>query len=46
MSRSRRLQVLLPLLALLALWTLPSQAQVRRCTGPDGTAIYTDRRCG
>jgi hypothetical protein len=45
MSRSRRLQVLLPLLALLALWTLPSQAQVRRCTGPDGTAIYTDRRC-
>jgi hypothetical protein len=46
MSRSRRrLQILLPSLALLALWTLPSQAQVRRCTGPDGTAIYTDRRC-
>ena len=46
MSRSRRrLQILLPLLALLALWTLPSQAQVRRCTGPDGTAIYTDRLC-
>lgn len=46
MSRSRHLQVLLPLLALLALWTMPVQAQVRRCTGPDGTAIYTDRRCG
>ena len=45
MPRSRRLQVLPPFLALLALWTLPSQAQVRRCTGPDGTAIYTDRRC-
>ena len=45
MPRSRRLQVLLPFLALSALWTLPSQAQVRRCTGPDGTAIYTDRRC-
>ena len=45
MSRSRRQQVLLPLLALSTLWALPSQAQVRRCTGPDGTAIYTDRRC-
>ena len=45
MPRSLRLQVLLPLLALSALWSLPSQAEVRRCTGPDGAAIYTDRRC-
>ena len=34
------------LLALSALpWTLPAHAQVRRCTGADGAAIYTDRRC-
>jgi hypothetical protein len=35
----------LPLLALGALWSLPSHAQVRRCTNPDGGTIYTDRRC-
>lgn len=24
---------------------LPSQAQVRRCVGSDGTTVFTDRRC-
>jgi hypothetical protein len=37
--------LLLSLLALAAVWALPAQAQVRRCTGADGTEIYTDRRC-
>lgn len=45
MHRPRRLPVLLPLLALTALWTLPAHAQVRRCTSSDGIPIYTDRRC-
>lgn len=45
MPRLRCLSVLLPLLALSALWAMPAHAQVRRCTGADGTAIYTDRRC-
>lgn len=39
----------LPLLALLALapWVAPApaQAQINRCTAPDGTSIYTDRSC-
>lgn len=35
----------LPLLLLLLLFTLPGAAQVRRCTGPDGTTIFTDRQC-
>lgn len=39
-----------PLLATLLLlascsWAPPASAQVRRCTGPDGTAIFTDRKC-
>lgn len=35
------------LLLLLATWSFPSstRAQVRRCAGPDGTSIYTDRKC-
>ncbi|HVR81885.1 MAG TPA: hypothetical protein VHF02_07375 [Luteimonas sp.] len=41
-----RLRILMPLMALAMLWSLPSHAQVRRCTGPDGGAIFTDRRCG
>ncbi len=35
----------LPLLLLLVLIALPAAAQVRRCTGPDGTTIFTDRQC-
>ena len=32
---------------LLVAWLWPSAAlaQVRRCTGPDGGTVYTDRRC-
>ena len=35
----------LPLLLLLVLIAMPATAQVRRCTGPDGTTIFTDRPC-
>lgn len=35
--------VLLSLAALL--WPRESQAQIRRCVGADGAAVYTDRRC-
>ena len=35
----------LPLLLLLVLIAMPAAAQVRRCTGPDGTTIFTDRQC-
>ncbi len=35
----------LPLLLLLVLIALPAAGQVRRCTGPDGTTIFTDRQC-
>jgi hypothetical protein len=35
----------LPLLLLLVLISLPAAAQVRRCTGPEGTTIFTDRQC-
>lgn len=28
-----------------ALWALPGEAQIRRCVGPDGDTIYTDRTC-
>lgn len=45
MFRLSRSRVLLPLLAMSAMWAMPSHAQVRRCTGPDGGSIYTDRRC-
>jgi hypothetical protein len=39
--------LLLCLLALTAAWSwpFPAAAQVRRCAGPDGTSIYTDRKC-
>lgn len=35
------------LLALIATWACApvAHAQVRRCAGPDGTSIYTDRKC-
>lgn len=26
-------------------WAEPAAAQVRRCTGPDGGTVFTDRRC-
>lgn len=26
-------------------WQPPASAQVRRCTGPDGSTVFTDRRC-
>src|SRR3546814_3013525 len=33
-------------LALVAvLWSLPGEAQIRRCSGPYGDTIYTDRTC-
>ncbi|MGY0634027.1 DUF4124 domain-containing protein [Luteimonas sp. A478] len=39
----------LPTLLLFAIATLalprPAQAQINRCTAPDGTSIYTDRDC-
>lgn len=28
-----------------ACWALPGDAQIRRCVGPDGDMIYTDREC-
>lgn len=33
------------LLVSAALWPVPAAAQVRRCSGPDGGTVYTDRRC-
>jgi hypothetical protein len=33
------------LLAAVAWWPSHAQAQVRRCTGPDGSPVYTDRPC-
>ena len=37
---------LLPILLLAtSLWPRPADAQVRRCTGPDGGTVFTDRRC-
>ena len=35
----------LPLLLMLVFIALPAAAQVRRCAGPDGTTIFTDRQC-
>ncbi|TWI06279.1 hypothetical protein IP90_00545 [Luteimonas cucumeris] len=41
-----RARYLMPLLlAVMALWPLQASAQVRRCTGPDGNPVYTDRPC-
>ena len=40
-----RLLLLLSSLTLATLWPSRADAQVRRCTGPDGTSIFTDRRC-
>lgn len=40
-----RVCALLLLLIAASLWPRPAQAQIRRCVGPDGAAVYTDRRC-
>ncbi|NUO75285.1 MAG: hypothetical protein HOQ32_04650 [Lysobacter sp.] len=40
-----RVCALLLLLTAASLWPRPAQAQIRRCVGPDGAAVYTDRRC-
>lgn len=50
-SAMRRLCTLAVLLALAGLGPAASgpaaaQTQINRCIGPDGSAIYTDRRCG
>ncbi|WP_242111541.1 hypothetical protein [Luteimonas aquatica] len=37
--------LLLPPLAF-ACWSGPADAQIKRCTGPDGKSIFTDRNCG
>ncbi|HJR74638.1 MAG TPA: hypothetical protein VJ806_13485 [Luteimonas sp.] len=37
--------LILALLAAAAWWPAHGAAQVRRCTGPDGNAVYTDRPC-
>lgn len=38
--------ILIPLLLLCgACWPAPAPAQVKRCALPDGSLIYTDRRC-
>lgn len=43
----RCFRILLPLALSLAAacWALPGEAQIRRCVGPDGDMIYTDRDC-
>lgn len=40
-----RCLLVLSLLAAAAAWSPRASAQVRRCTGPDGNAVYTDRPC-
>ena len=37
--------LLLPLLLAATLWPVGADAQVRRCAGPTGEQIYTDRNC-
>lgn len=37
--------LLLPALVLCLPWGPSAQAQVRRCTKPDGTAVFTDQKC-
>ncbi|MFZ7096848.1 hypothetical protein ACOPJQ_01720 [Luteimonas dalianensis] len=44
MIRALLLATLLTLLATLPRQA-PAQAQINRCTAPDGTSIYTDREC-
>ena len=44
-TRRRRVLILLLLLACLVLDAGAVQAQVRQCTGADGSMVYTDRRC-
>lgn len=41
-------RVLLSALLALAAWMAPpcARAEVHRCTAPDGSTIFTDRRCG
>ncbi len=46
MPALQRASVLAALLSLLSCsWAPPASAQVRRCTGADGTEIFTDRKC-
>lgn len=46
MPRATLRAVVPVLLAGLAAWPMPAaEAQVRRCVGPDGGTIYTDRPC-
>ncbi|MDE2408324.1 MAG: hypothetical protein KGL91_10750 [Xanthomonadaceae bacterium] len=39
------LRLAIACLPCLLLWSAGAQAQVKRCTLPDGSAIYTDRQC-
>ena len=40
-----RSYLLVMCLLLAIVWTPPAQAQVKRCSLPDGSLIYTDRQC-
>lgn len=40
-----RFCALILLLIAASLWPRPAPAQIRRCVGPDGAAVFTDRRC-
>lgn len=40
-----RFCALVLLLIAASLWPRPAQAQIRRCVGADGAAVFTDRRC-
>ena len=40
-----RVCTLILLLVAASLWPREAQAQIRRCVGPDGAAVFTDRRC-
>lgn len=41
----RPLLLFVSALVLCLSWKPSAQAQVRRCTGPDGTAVFTDQKC-
>ncbi len=45
LAEARPLLLLLLPLTTATLWPSRADAQVRRCTGQDGTSIFTDRRC-
>ena len=44
-ARAAPTWILLALLAAMAWWPSPGHAQIRRCAGPDGQLIFTDRNC-